>query len=163
MLRRILIGLAAWASLALPAVAQDHYVVGVTGAMTGPAAGSLAPAVEGVRLYVERLNAAGGINGRKVELILQDDAAEPSKAAANVKKLISQDNVILLINASLSSTYAPMMAEIKRAKVPVLYMGAVCPKDVLPPAADTLQFCSTGFAQGFDTRAVLGFIKEVAK
>jgi branched-chain amino acid transport system substrate-binding protein len=116
-----------------------------------------------VRLYVDRLNAAGGINGKKVELILQDDAAEPSKAAANVKKLLTQDNVILLINASLSSTYAPMLAEVKRAKVPVLYMGAVCPKDVLPPAADALQFCSTGFAQGFDSRAILGFVKETAK
>src|SRR5882672_801063 len=162
MLRRILIGLAATAAFALPAAAQDHYVIGLTGAMTGPAAGSLAPAVEGVRLYVERLNAAGGINGKKIELILQDDAAEPSKAAANVKKLLTQDNVILLINASLSSTYAPMLAEVKRAKVPVLYMGAVCPKDVQPPAADTLQFCSTGFAQGYDSRAILGFVKETA-
>src|SRR5690242_10153001 len=89
MMRRALIGLAAAAVLALPAAAQDHYVIGLTGAMTGPAAGSLAPAVEGVRLYVERINAAGGINGRKVELILQDDAAEPSKAAANVKKLLT--------------------------------------------------------------------------
>src|SRR5690242_21851565 len=79
MLRRVLIGLAAVAAFALPAAAQDHYLIGLTGAMTGPAAGSLAPAVEGVRLYVERLNAAGGINGRKVDLILQDDAAEPSK------------------------------------------------------------------------------------
>ena len=42
-------------------------------------------------------------------------------------------------------------------------MGAVCPKDVLPPAADALQFCSTGFAQGFDSRAILGFVKETAK
>jgi branched-chain amino acid transport system substrate-binding protein len=162
MLRRVLIGLAAVAAFALPAAAQDHYVIGLTGAMTGPAAGSLAPAVEGIRLYVERLNAAGGINGKKVELILQDDAAEPSKAAANVKKLLTQDNVILLINASLSSTYAPMLAEVKRAKVPVLYMGAVCPKEVLPPAADALQFCSTGFAQGYDSRAILGFVKETA-
>ena len=104
MLRGMMIGLAAAAAVALPAAAQDHYVIGLTGAMTGPAAGSLAPAVEGVRLYVERLNAAGGVNGKKIELILQDDAAEPSKAAANVKKLLSQDNVILLINASLSST-----------------------------------------------------------
>jgi branched-chain amino acid transport system substrate-binding protein len=163
MLRLILTALLASAAFALPAAAQETYVIGLTGAMTGPAAGTLGPAVEGVRLYVERLNAAGGINGRKVDLLLQDDAAEPSKAAANVKKLLTQDNVVLLINASLSSTYAPMLAETKRARVPVLYMGAVCPKDVLPPTADALQFCSTGFSQGFDTRAALGFVKETAK
>ena len=100
-----------------------------------------------MRLYIDKLNAAGGIDGRKVNLILQDDSAEPSKAAANVKRLLSQDNVPVLVNASLSSTYAPMLAETKRAGVPVLFMGAVCPKEVLPPNADPLQFCSTGFAQ----------------
>src|SRR5882672_1011005 len=162
MLRRILIGLAATAAFALPAAAQDHYVIGLTGAMTGPAAGTLGPAVEGVRLYVERLNAAGGINGKNIELILQDDAAEPSKAAANVKKLLTQDNVILLINASLSSTYAPTVAEAKRAGVPLLFASGVCPKDVYPPA-DPLQFCTTAYASNYDSRATLAFIKETAK
>ncbi len=78
--------------------------------------------MEALRIYIDRVNAAGGINGKKVNLILQDDSAEPGKAAANAKKLITQDNVILLLNASLSSTYAPMVAEAKRAGVP----RAVC-------------------------------------
>ena len=163
MLKRHLIGSLAAAAIALPTAAQDAYVIGLTGAMTGPAAGTLGPAVEGLRLYIDRLNAAGGVNGKRVQLILQDDGAEPSKAGANVKKLLTQDNVSLLVNASLSSTYAPMLAETKRAQVPVLYMGAVCPKEVLPPAADPLQFCSTGFAQGYDSRAVLAIVKELAK
>jgi branched-chain amino acid transport system substrate-binding protein len=131
--------------------------------MTGPAAGTLGPAVEGLRLYIDKLNASGGINGRKVNLILQDDSAEPSKAAANVKKLLSQDNVPVLVNSSLSSTYAPMLAETKRAGVPVLFMGAVCPKEVLPPNADPLQFCSTGFAQTYDSNAALAYVKSIAK
>jgi branched-chain amino acid transport system substrate-binding protein len=162
MLKRHVIGALAATVIALPAAAQDAYVIGLTGAMTGPAAGTLGPAVEGLRLYIDRLNASGGVNGKQVRLIMQDDGAEPSKAAANVKKLLTQDNVSLLINSSLSSTYAPMLAETKRALVPVLFMGAVCPKEVLPPAADPLAFCSTGFAQGYDTRAVLAMVKELA-
>jgi len=158
-----MIGSLVAATVALPAIAQESYVVGLTGAMTGPAAGTFGPAVEGLRLYVDKLNASGGVNGHKIQLVLQDDSAEPSKAAANVKKLLSQDNVSLLINTSLSSTYAPMLAETHSAKVPVLYMGAVCPKEVLPPTPDPLQFCSTGFAQGYDSRAALAYIKEVAK
>src|SRR5262249_7167764 len=90
-----------------PATAQDAYTIGLTGALTGPPASTYAPAVEALRVYLERVNAAGGINGRKINLILQDDSAEPGKATANAKKLIAQDNVILLMNASLSSTYAP--------------------------------------------------------
>lgn len=163
MLKRSLLAAIATAAIALPAVAQETYTIGLTGAMTGPAAGTLGPAVEGLRIYVEKLNAAGGINGRKVNLILQDDSAEPSKAATNVKKLISQDNVPVLVNASLSSTYAPMLADTKRAGVPVLYMGAVCPKEVLPPNADPLQFCSTGFAQTYDSNAALAYVKQIAK
>jgi len=99
------------ATIAVPALAQDAYVIGLTGARTGPPASTYAPAVEALRIYIDGVNAAGGINGKKVNLILQDDSAEPGKAAANAKKLLTQDNVILLLNASLSSTYAPMVAE----------------------------------------------------
>ena len=142
--------------------AQDAYVIGVTGALTGPPASTNAPPIEGLRLYVERLNAAGGINGRKITLIVLDDQAEPSKAAANAKRLLTQDNVSLLILSSLSSTYAPVAAESKRANVPLMFMGAVCPKEVYPPA-DALEFCTTAYAGGYDSRATLAFIKETAK
>src|SRR5262245_41990524 len=148
--------------LAAPASAQDAYVIGLTGALTGPVASTQAPPIEAMRIYMERVNAAGGINGKPVRLILQDDAAEPSKAAANAKKLITQDQVVLLINASLSSTYAPTVAEAKRAGVPLLFASGVCPKDVYPPA-DPLQFCTTAYASTYDSRAGLTFVKDQAK
>jgi ABC-type branched-subunit amino acid transport system substrate-binding protein len=162
MIGRILSGALAAAALALPATAQDAYVIGLTGALTGPPAGTTAPPVEGLRLYVERLNAAGGVNGRKIQLLVQDDQGEPSKAAANAKKLLTQDNVQLLILSSLSSTFAPVVAESKRANVPLIFMGAVCPKEVYPPA-QALQFCTTAYAGGYDSRATLDFIKQTAK
>jgi branched-chain amino acid transport system substrate-binding protein len=162
MLRPILTGALVAAALELPAAAQDAYVVGVSAALTGPSASTNAPPIEGLRLYVDRLNAAGGVNGKKIQLILQDDQGEPSKAAANAKKLLTQDNVKLLILSSLSSTFAPVIAETKRANVPLLFMGAVCPKEVYPPA-EALQFCTTAYAGGYDSRATLDFIKETAK
>jgi len=162
MLRRLVTGALAAAAITVPAYAQDAYVIGVTGALTGPPAGTNAPPIEGLRLYVDRLNAGGGVNGKKIRLIVLDDGAEPSKAAANAKRLITQDNVGLLILASLSSTYAPVIAETKRANVPLMFMGAVCPKEVYPPA-ETLQFCTTAYAGGYDSRATLAFIKETAK
>jgi branched-chain amino acid transport system substrate-binding protein len=161
MLRRLTAAAVA-AMLAAPATAQEAYNIGLTGALTGPPASTYAPAVEALRIYLERVNAAGGINGRKVSLILQDDSAEPSKATANAKKLITQDNIILLINASLSSTYAPVVAEAKRAGVPLLFASGVCPKEVYPPT-DPLLFCTTAYAANYDSRATLAFIKETAK
>ncbi len=118
------------------AAAQDGYVVGITAALTGPPASTYAPAVEALRIYLDRVNAAGGVNGRKVKLVIQDDSAEPSKAAANAKKLLTQDNAVLMINASLSSTYAPVVNEARNAGVPLLFASSVCPKDVYPPAAE---------------------------
>src|SRR5450759_5013134 len=145
-----------------PALAQDAYVVGITAALTGPPASTYAPAVDSLRIYLDRVNTAGGINGKKVTLVIQDDSAEPSKAAANAKKLLTQDNVVLMLNASLSSTYAPVVAEAKSAGVPLMFASSVCPKDVYPPANEG-QFCTTAFASTYDSRAALAFIKETAK
>ena len=72
--------------LTAPALAQDAYVVGITAALTGPPASTYAPAIEALRIYVDRLNAAGGVNGKKIKLAIEDDSAQPSKAAANAKK-----------------------------------------------------------------------------
>jgi branched-chain amino acid transport system substrate-binding protein len=162
MTMRLVTGTLAAALMALPALAQEAYVVGLTGALTGPPSSTYAPAVEALRLYIERVNVAGGVNGKQIRLVIQDDSAEPSKAAANAKKLITQDNAVLLINATLSTTYAPVVAEAKRASVPLLFASGVCPKEVYPPA-DPLQFCTTAYAATYDSRAVLAFIKETAK
>ena len=161
-MHRTLAAAAVAALMHWPAAAQEAYTIGLTGALTGPPASTYAPAVEALRVYLERINAAGGINGRKVNLISLDDSAEPGKAAANAKRLIAQDHVILLINASLSSTYAPVVAEAKRAGVPLLFASSVCPKDVYPPA-EPLEFCTTAFATNYDSRAALAFITETAK
>jgi branched-chain amino acid transport system substrate-binding protein len=162
MVFRFLIGALVYVAAALPAAAQDAYVIGLTAALTGPPSSTYAPAVEALRLYIDRVNASGGVNGKQIKLIIQDDSAQPSKAAANVKRLITQDNVVLLVNATLSTTYAPVIAEAKRAGVPLLFAGGVCPKEVYPPA-DPLLFCTTAFAATYDSRAALDFIKETAK
>ena len=149
-------------SAAWPVFAQDAYLVGVSAAMTGPGAATYAPVVDAIKAYIDHVNEKGGVNGRQIRLIVQDDGAEPSKAAANAKKLLAQDNVVLLINTSLSSTYAPMVSESKRANVPLYFGGSVCPKDTYPPA-DPLQFCSSAFGANLDSQGALGFVQRNAK
>ena len=162
-MRKSMIAVAAvTASLALPAAAQDAYVVGITSALTGPVASTYAPAMEALRIYIDQVNAGGGVNGKKINVVLLDDFANPSKAAANIKRLLTQDKANLLINASLSSTYAPTIAEATRAKVPMLFASGVCPRDVYPPAKPYL-FCTTAYAAEYDSRATLSFVKETAK
>jgi ABC-type branched-subunit amino acid transport system substrate-binding protein len=141
--------------------AQDAYVIGVTAGMTGPAAATYAPVIEAMKAYLDHVNAKGGINGKPVRLIIADDAAEPSRAGANAKRLISE-KALMVVNSSLSSTFAPILAETKRAGIPLYYAGAVCPKETYPPA-DPLQFCSTAFGATLDSQAALAFVKSQAK
>ena len=143
------------------ALAQDAYVIGVSAGMTGPAAATYAPVIEAMKAYLDHVNAQGGINGKPVRLIIADDAAEPSRAGANAKRLISE-KALMVVNSSLSSTFAPILAETKRANVPLYYAGAVCPKETYPPA-DPLQFCSTAFGANLDSQAALAFVRSQAK
>jgi len=139
--------------------AQEAYVVGLTGALTGPMAGTYAPVVEAMKVYVDHVNGKGGVNGKPIKVVVLDDQGEPSKAAANAKRLLAEDNLVLLINSSLSSTYAPMVAESKRAGVPLFFAGAVCPPEVYPPA-NPLLFCSTAFGAHYDSQFSMDFVKE---
>ena len=103
--------LAAALCAATAAAAQDAYVIGVSAAMTGPAAATYAPVVESMKAYLDHVNQRGGVNGKQIKLVVYDDSAQPSRAAANTKRLLAEDDVVLLMNSSLSSTYAPMVAE----------------------------------------------------
>ena len=140
------------------AFAQDAYVIGVSASMTGPGASIYAPVIEAMRAYLDHVNSKGGVNGKPVRVIVEDNQSDPAKAAAAAKKLLAQDQVILLINSSLSSTYAGTVAEARRANVPLFFAGSVCPKDTYPPA-DPFQFCSGGFGANLDSQAALTFVK----
>ena len=143
--------------------AENAYVVGFSAALTGQGSGIYAPVKDAFDVYFKEVNAKGGINGHPVEIIFSDNAAQPSRAAADAKKFVTQDKVILMLNASLSIMYAPMMQVAKRYKVPIFFAASVCPPEVYPPKPDALEFCSTSFAAKYDSRFAISFIKEMAK
>jgi len=142
-----------------PAAAQEAYRIGLSAAITGRAASIYAPTYEAYKVYFKRVNDAGGINGHKVEIEYEDDRGEPQRAAAAAKKLAESN--LLVVNASISATYKPFMTESETSKVPLLFGGGVCPREAFPPASPLI-FCSTSFGSKWDSRFVLGFIKEHA-
>jgi ABC-type branched-subunit amino acid transport system substrate-binding protein len=152
---------AVMAALSGTALGQDAYIVGISGALTGPGASTYAPVIESIRMYFDKANKAGGINGHPVNLVVLDNQSNPSKAAADTKRLLLQDNAVIIVNASLSSTYEPMINETKRAGAPLLFGGSVCPPQVFPKA-DPLLFCTTSFGARYDSNMALAFIKEKA-
>ncbi|HXI04820.1 MAG: ABC transporter substrate-binding protein [Phreatobacter sp.] len=143
----------------LAARAADPYVIGVSAAMSGPAAGTYAGQAEGMKLYIDRLNTNGGIKGRQVRLVILDDQGQPSRAASNMRRLLNQDNALLVVSTSVSSTFAPIIADATRAGVPLLFAGSVCPQETMPPAAPLL-FCSTAFSSVHDSVAMMDFVRK---
>jgi branched-chain amino acid transport system substrate-binding protein len=83
------------ALLAAPG-ARAQILIGQTAGFSGPVAAGVKEITAGARLHLEAVNAAGGINGQKIELVALDDAFEPKRAAANAEVLIVQRRVLAL-------------------------------------------------------------------
>ncbi len=71
-------------------VSKTAITLGQSLAMTGPGTALATPFAQGARLYFDRVNAGGGVNGRKIELATLDDAGKPETTVANTKKLLDQ-------------------------------------------------------------------------
>jgi branched-chain amino acid transport system substrate-binding protein len=91
-----LIALAPQAAVAEQGVTADTITIGAFGPITGPAAYIGLAGRDGANLAIKEINAAGGINGRKISLVFEDDGHSPAKALAAVKKLIDQDQVFAI-------------------------------------------------------------------
>jgi len=71
-------------------VSKTNIVLGQSLSLTGPGSSLSVPFHQGAKLYFDRVNAAGGVNGRKIELVTLDDRGSPANTAANTKKLLDQ-------------------------------------------------------------------------
>jgi branched-chain amino acid transport system substrate-binding protein len=113
--------------------AQNSYVIGYITDLSGPLAESYTPTWEGFELYIKALNDRGGINGKKVDVALDDDGLKADRAVANAKKQVERDNVLAIFGLSLSSTQGPVYTEMRKVGVPVVttFSGIL---DALPPA-----------------------------
>lgn len=87
---------------AAPAMAAGTIKVGAILAVTGPASFLGAPEAKTLEMMVEEINAKGGINGSKVELIIKDSGASPEKAVSFAKQLIEEEKVFAIIGPSTS-------------------------------------------------------------
>lgn len=101
--------------------------VGVYGAQTGDQAAFGTSTAHGVRIAAEEINATGGILGRKIRLIVEDDQGRPDEAASVVTKLITSDNVVGLIgeNSSNQSLAAAPIAQ--QSGVPMISPSSTNP------------------------------------
>lgn len=112
------------AALSFPVNAADTIKIGAIVSATGPAAFLGDPQDKTLHAYVDSINAAGGVAGRKIELFIYDDSSDAAKANSFAKRLIQQDNVDFIIGASTTGSTMAMAPLVEAAKVPTLALGA---------------------------------------
>jgi ABC-type branched-subunit amino acid transport system substrate-binding protein len=99
-------------------VTADRILLGQSVALTGPAAQLGIQMRNGIKAYLDYINAKGGVNGRKLELITLDDGYEPARTVPNTRKLIEQDKVFALVGYVGTPTSLPAVPVFTEAKVP---------------------------------------------
>jgi ABC-type branched-subunit amino acid transport system substrate-binding protein len=118
---RVALAAAAIAMTALPATAQEPVKVG----MSGPFSGGLSLLGQSVRDGVEvafaEINEAGGVNGRKLQFIAEDDGYEPMRTIASAKKLVEQDKVVALLAVTGTAPSAALLPFVTESKTPLLF------------------------------------------
>jgi branched-chain amino acid transport system substrate-binding protein len=125
-LRASLTALAATLLFAAPAAAQEPIRIGAFLSVTGPAAFLGDPEQKTLELYVEKLNAAGGVLGRKLELVAYDDGGDAEKARTFAKRLIEQDKVDFIVGGSTTGTTMAAVPLVEAAQMPFVSLaGAV--------------------------------------
>ena len=83
--------------------AADPIVVGEYGSMTGSQATFGVSTDDGIKLAVQEKNAAGGVNGRPIKLVVMDDAGKQQEAISTVTQLIEQDHAVAILGEVASS------------------------------------------------------------
>jgi len=127
--------------------AQDTIRIGFFAPITGPAAADGASAKNAVELGVKELNDAGGIGGKKIDLIVYDDRLNPQEAVAIANKLIEKDKVVGVVSGAYSGPTRVTAPIFQKAGMPMVAGYAVHP-DVTwdPKEKKPNDFC---FRNGF--------------
>ncbi|MEX2461564.1 MAG: ABC transporter substrate-binding protein [Paenibacillaceae bacterium] len=82
------------------------------------------PQMDTLKMLVEEANAAGGISGKKIELYTYDDKSDQNEAVLNMKKLLEQDKVSVVVGGTISGNALAIIPLAEKAKVPLIAVAA---------------------------------------
>src|SRR5581483_8021920 len=117
----ILLILSASFSRAEDGITEKEIVIGMTNAQSGPVAALGFMMRDGALVFFNKVNAAGGIQGRKIRLVVYDDVYQPPNTIANTRKLIEEEKVFALFGYIGSPNSAAIVPIVTRTGVPYLF------------------------------------------
>src|SRR5882757_1732776 len=106
-----------------PAGAQGTIKIGTVLSVTGPASFLGDPEDKTLKLYVDKINAAGGVAGKKIELVVYDDGGDANKARTFATRLVEDDKVVAMVGGSTTGTTMAMIPVFEEAQVPFISLG----------------------------------------
>lgn len=142
------------ALLAGPAAAQD-YKVGISAGLTGYAATVDRAWRDGVQLAADAVNAKGGVLGKKIQIIVEDNRSEPQEAVTVYRKMLSSDGAQMFISGCVSAGNFAAAGLLVRAKVPMMLCS------ILPQQPDQVKWAySTLPPAGFEVEKRYEYLRD---
>lgn len=114
------LGLSLLMMAAAGSASADTIKIGVNQPLTGAFAASGTYIVDGAKIAADQINAAGGVLGQQIELVIEDNKSNPTEAAAVAEKLITSDKVPVMMGAWGSSLTLAVMPKLMQYQVPML-------------------------------------------
>jgi branched-chain amino acid transport system substrate-binding protein len=125
--RQITVGglalLASAVSFCSPALAADTVKIGSVLSITGPASFLGDPENKTLQMYVDKINSAGGVGGKKIELVTYDDGGDASKARTFATRLVEDDKVVAVVGGSTTGATMAMIPVFEDAQIPFISLG----------------------------------------
>ena len=117
-----------------PGAAWAEIKIGSVLAVTGPASFLGDPEEKTLKMYVEKINAEGGVLGEKLELVIYDDGGDAKKARTFATRLIEEDEVVAMVGGSTTGATMAMVPLFEEAEIPFISLaGAVV---IIEPVKD---------------------------
>lgn len=138
---------------------SNDILIGEYGSLTGGTATFGQSTHNGITLATEEVNAAGGLLGKKVTVITEDDQSKPEEAKTAVLKLIKQNKVVAIIGEVASSRSLAAAPEAQKAKIPMVSPASTNPK-VTEVGDYIFRAC---FIDSFQGEGMARFAKETLK
>jgi branched-chain amino acid transport system substrate-binding protein len=141
--------------LAGHASAEDVYKIGMSAGLTGYAATVDRAWRDGVEIAIDALNAKGGLLGRNVQLIVEDNRSEPQEAVTAYRKMISSDNVNVFASGCVSAGNFAAAPLVMRAETPMVLCS------ILPQQPDQVKWAFTTIPPPrFEVETRLDYLKN---
>src|ERR1039458_10791234 len=114
-------------SSSVPGVSATSITFGSHQPLTGPAAPGYSEIAPASQAFFDYLNAQGGINGRKINLIYKNDEYNPAKTVTVVHELVLQNKVFGIFEGLGTPTHTKVVGFLNSSKVPDLFVASGCP------------------------------------